>query len=393
LSAIVNSNAMTGATLRTDGGSRRILPIDAARGMVLLFSCLAHFAWWIHGVYPDVGATLAGIGMVATPTFLMLSGAMVGMLCANAGQNGLDLRSQLFNRGLFLLTVGHLLIALAEAHLSGGLTRTLRGVTVVDEIGLCTAVAAFFVPQLANPKLCNTIAFVAALALVLAWLMNMFWLPGASVTLSAEEMLVGGNMTMANFTAHTPVLQYLAIYSIGLPLGHYFATYARREIPLRAVAVRLASAGVLLVSAALALRVVRYAFDQLPALHSPEMDLTLKITEKTPPSPAYLLFFGGCGLLLIGAMFRLSESKHTWSRASLEWSAVIGRSSLLIFVLQYFLFWTLPDLLGIHPNKLAALLFVANVLLIRYVAGAWGRLRGNRWMTLGIKMGSAPLRG
>jgi hypothetical protein len=278
--------------------------------------------------------------------------------------------------------------------LSGGISRTLRGVTVVDGIGLCTLIAAFFVPQLGSRKLCNAIAGVAALVLGLAWLVNLFWLPAAPGMLVADEILVGGNVTVRNFTAHTPLLQNLAIYCVGLPLGHFFASYVRREVSLRTVAVHFASVGALLVSAALALRVVRYAFDHVPMLHSSAMDLTLKITEKTPPSPAYLLFFGGCGLLLIGSMFRLAAGQRAWERASLEWSAVIGRASLLIFVLQYFLFWTLPDLLNIQPNKLSALLFIANVLLIRYVAGAWGRLRGNRWMTFGIKLGNPPpLRG
>ena len=374
--------------------SQRILPIDAARGLVMLFSCLAHFAWWIHGTYPEAGATLAGIGMVATPTFLMLSGAMVGMLCATAAQHGRDLRSQLFNRGLFLLTVGHLLVALAETHMSGDFWRTMRGVTVVDEIGLCTLVAAFFTLPLAGGRLCATVAMWAALAMCGSWLAYLYWLPSAAVPLELEQVLVGGNFTMPGMTAHTPILEYLAIYSMGLPLGHFFACYVRREISARDVAIRLASIGAVLVSAALALRVARYAIDQVLPLHGPAMDLTFKITGKSPPSPAYLLFFGGSGLLLVGAMFRLGMSASARIRASLEWMAVIGRASLVIFVLQYFLFWTLPDLLNIHPNEVAGAYFIANVLLIGYVAAAWGRVRGNRWMTFGIKLGAAsPLRG
>jgi hypothetical protein len=323
----------------------------------------------------------------------MLSGAMVGMLCATAAKHGFDLKSQLFNRGLFLLTVGHLLVATSESHLSGRFWLTLRGVTVVDEIGLCTLVAAFFVPQLAERRFVANVARTAALVLAVSWMLNLFWLPADPAVRGIEETLLGGNITMPNYTAHTPILQYLAIYCIGLPLGHFFATYVRREISMREVAVRLASLGASLIFAAIALRALRFGFDHVPALHGAEMDLTLKITEKTPPSPAYLLFFGGCGMLMIGALFRLALSARTWIHASLEWLAVIGRASLLVFVLQYFLYWTLPDLLNIHPNALAGLLFIGNVLLIRWVAGAWGRVRGNRWMTFGIKLGgAAPLR-
>jgi uncharacterized membrane protein len=373
-------------------GSRRILPIDASRGLVMLFSCLAHFAWWIHGTYPDAGAFLSGIGMVATPTFLLISGAMVGMLCATSARNGRDLKSQLFNRGLFLLTIAHLLIALAEAHETRGFSQTIRSVTVVDEIGLCTLVAAFFVPQLAIARNCSRIALVAALVLGIAWLENVFWFPADSSSVAIEELLVGGNITAAKTMAHTPILQYLAIYTLGLPLGHLFASYVSKEISLPTVANRCLSVGVLCVSTGFALRMIRYVLDHFGTFHNQALEVTLTITAKTPPSPAYLLFFGGWGLVFVGSLFWLSLSSRSFVRAGMEWVAVIGRASLLVFVLQYFLYWTLPDMLDIHPNKLSVLLFVGNVLLMRYIAGVWGRARGNRWLTFGIKLGSAPAR-
>jgi hypothetical protein len=315
---------------------------------------------------------------------------MVGMLCADAAQHGRDLRSQFLNRGLFLLTVGHLLIALAESHLRGSLWLTMRGVTVVDEIGLCTFTAAFFVQTLAIPRHCKSIATVGALVLAVAWLANIYWIPQDPAALTVEKALIGGNASFANFVAHAPVLQHVAIYLIGLPLGHQFASLVRREVAYRAVAARLMSIGALLVSAALGLRLVRYALDHLLALRDPVIDLTLKITEKTPPSPGYLMFFGGCAFLLIGILFRASETAGARALGTLRWLAVIGRASLVVFILQYFLYWTLPDLLNLQPNKLAAAFFFFNVLVIRWVAGVWGRLHGNRWMTFGIKMGGVP---
>src|SRR3982751_411372 len=165
---------------------QRILPVDATRGSLMLFSCLAHFAWWIHAMYPQMSSTLAGIGMVATPSFLLISGAMVGLLCSTPARADRDLRSQLFNRGLFLLTVGHLLIALSEAHLNGGLGKTILGVTVVDEIGLCTLVAAFLVPHLANFALCRRIAMVAAFTLLLAWAANLLWIPQTATEMAIK---------------------------------------------------------------------------------------------------------------------------------------------------------------------------------------------------------------
>ncbi|HUQ10634.1 MAG TPA: hypothetical protein VM146_09990 [Steroidobacteraceae bacterium] len=370
------------------GGGKRILPIDATRGLVMLFSCLAHYAWWIHARYGDLSATLLGIGMVATPTFLFVSGAMVGMLSATPGER--DLKSQLFNRGLFLLTVGHLLIALTEAHLNGGLGKTIWGVNVVDEIGLCTLVAAFLLPRLASFDFCVRLARLAALVLLAAWLLNLWWLPSDQLTLKVDELLVGGPVSGVHFAAHSPIVQHIAIYVLGLPLGHVFAGFARQQVPAAVVASRLQRLGAWLLGSALLLRALRYLIDLAGSLPSPAVDLTLRVTEKIPPSPAYLLFYGGCGLLLVGTLFRLSALPRARVQGMLEWLAVIGRASLFVFILQYFLYWTLPDLLNIHPNALSPVLFVGNVLLMRYVAGLWVALRGNRWLTFGIKLDGVP---
>lgn len=365
---------------------QRIVPVDAARGSVMLFSCLAHFAWWIHGVYPGASDVLAAVGMVATPTFLMISGAMVGLLCAKAARTGADLRSQLFNRGLFLLTVGHLLIALAEAHVGGGVFGKLRSVTVVDEIGLCTLVAAFFVRELGDFRTCRRLAAVAVVVLGIAWVLNLFWAPPLGLPLDLDASLMGGNALAPPISRHSPVIQHLAIYVIGFTVGHFFARSTEQQLSMRSIAERFLVSGTALIAAALVLRLLRLCIDaaQVVAVHA--VDITAAVTQKSPPSPAYLLFFGGCGLLLVALMFRAADSARPVATSILEWLAVIGRASLAVFILQYFLYWTLPDLVDVHPNRWCAAVFVANVLLMRFAAGIWGRFRGNRWLTFGIKL-------
>lgn len=365
---------------------QRIVPVDAARGSVMLFSCLAHFAWWIHGTYPAASDVLAAIGMVATPTFLMISGAMVGLLCAKAARTGADLKSQLFNRGLFLLTVGHLLIALAEAHVGGGVFGKLRSVTVVDEIGLCTLVAAFFVRQLGDLRTCRRLAAGAVVVLGIAWLFNLFWAPPLGLPLDLDASLMGGNALAPEISRHSPVLQHLAIYVIGFSVGHFFARSAERRLSMHTIAERFLVSGTTLIAAALALRLLRLCFDAAGYMATQALDITATVTQKSPPSPAYLLFFGGCGLLLVAFMFRVAVSARPASATILEWLAVIGRASLAVFILQYFLYWTLPDLIDVHPNRWCAAVFFANVLLITFAAVIWGRIRGNRWLTFGIKL-------
>jgi uncharacterized membrane protein len=378
--------ATANAAERLGAVQRRIVAVDAARGAVMLFSCLAHFAWWIHASYPAQGDALAAIGMVATPAFLLISGAMVGMLCARNHRRGADLKSQFFNRGLFLLTVGHISIALTEAHLNGGLLRTIPGVTTVDEIGLSTLVVAFFVPQVAKPEVCRRLGLAAVFLLIATWLVNLYWLPGTNTELALEAAVIGGEVSSRAFATHAAVVQHFAIYLLGLPVGHFFAHAIDTQMPERRIARRFAASGIVLVGAALALHFSRPALDLVLPGSAAAVNATLRITQKIPPSPLYLLFYGGCALLVIAAMFHASGSARRASHAALAWVAAIGRASLAVFVAQYFLYWTVPDLIGLHPNRWALLFFAANVLLIRLLAEVWNSARGNRWLTFGIRL-------
>jgi hypothetical protein len=360
----------------------------------MLFSCLAHFAWWLHATYPGLSSTLSAVGMIATPAFLMVSGAMVGLLCAAPTRAGRDLRSQLFNRGLFLLTVGHFLISLSEAHSNGGLWTTLTGVSVVDEIGLSTLIAAFLVRHLADPVVCRRVAFLAAASLLVDWMANLLWDPGASQAVALKNILIGGNPVALHVGRYTgPTLQYMALYALGLPLGHMISGYYNGSISLARIARRIALMGASLIAFCCLLLTARYALDHVSlfrALPLAGLDLTLKVTTKTPPSPAYVIFYCGMGLLLMASAFWIAQRKNPLGDAAVQWLATIGRASLFVFVLQYFLYWTLPDLLGIEPNALSFVLFAGNILLMHRAALLWTRLHGNRHLTFGIKLSKRP---
>ncbi|MEO8017820.1 MAG: hypothetical protein ABI769_08405 [Pseudomonadota bacterium] len=368
--------------------------MDATRGALMLFSCLAHFAWWIHGSYPHLSGTLAGIGMIATPSFLLVSGAMVGLLCSTPARAGRDLTSQLFNRGLFLITVGHFLISLSEAHSNGGLFKTLTGVSVVDEIGLSTLIAALLVPRLSNPQFCRRVAEFAAATLLASWVANLLWMPESAFGMGLKNVLIGGNAVAGHTGSYTgPTLQYMALYALGLPLGHLFGAFAGGRVTASEIAKSVATTGASLLALCCVLLAVRYAidhgafFDQTPRAG---LDLTLRVTVKSPPSPAYALFFCGFGLLMVASAFWLSDRRSAPGTAVLQWLAVIGRASLFVFILQYFLYWTLPDLLGIEPNVLCFALFLGNVWLMQRAAILWGRFHGNRHLTFGIKLQRRP---
>jgi hypothetical protein len=346
--------------------------------MAMLFSCLAHFSWWLEPAYPRTAAILSEIGMVATPTFLLLSGAMTGLLCSGISTSRLQIKYLLLNRGLFLMIIGHALIALAEAHRNGGILRTLSGSSIVDEIGLAMVLAAFAVQPLAQERIRRATAAAAGGIFLLAWIATLIWQPRSGWQLTVKQALFGPNVfgpAMRTYTA--PTLQYLAVYAIGLPIGAAVRrNLAGPEFALR-TATSLTKWSTLMVSAALVIRALRWGADRGP-LHIPYLpylDISLSISSKLPPSPAYLVFYAGIGILLSGALFYGWHSRSISAHNLIRWLAIIGRASLFCFVLQYFLLWTLPDWLGVEPSSFAAFVFLGNVAILWIAAYGWTRLR------------------
>jgi hypothetical protein len=106
---------------------------------------------------------------------------------------------------------------------------------------------------------------------------------------------------------------------------------------------------------------------------------------KRPPSAAYLLFYGGSGLLLLSLLF---NGKPAWLiRPTIRWTGVIGRASLVVFVLQDWLFFGVPKVLALESIGAPAfwLLYLLACTAVLYAfASAWGRMQGNRFLSVGL---------
>jgi predicted acyltransferase len=142
---------------------------------------------------------------------------------------------------------------------------------------------------------------------------------------------------------------------------------------------------------ALLLRGLRWLLERESsgAGYLPLISATLTIGGKLPPTPAYVLFYCGAGLIGSCAMFALAASPLRAARRVACLAAVLGRASLLVFILQYFIFWTLPDLLGISPRSShLALIFIGGICANWLAAWYWNRLGGNRILTLGLGHGN-----
>lgn len=366
-------------------GNKRILTLDAARGTAMLFACLAHFAWWMEVAYPSLALKLATIGMVATPTFMVLSGSMIGLKAGRAGLIGSSMRRDLIDRGIFLIIVAHLLIALAEVHRSGTILQRLEQFNSVDEIGVgCILFGVFRGLALKSMRVLLALAFSLT---CLGWALALAWHPLLPTGKVVEELLVGQLTNNLIIDYACPMAPYLALFVAGVALGKFVAQ-REHEGRLESIAAPLCLLGVALAAAALAAHVgYRWAAMRgwVPAdgaWHS-----SVVILRKIPPSPGYLVFFTGVALLMFGLLTYLRRAER--ARWLLEWLATIGQVSLFVFVLQYFVFWTLPDILGLKPAGYFPLLFVGQVALLWFMARWWGRIGGNRWMRIGLRSRTA----
>ena len=115
-------SAFTPPMTATTTGLRRLQFIDASRGLAMLFVFVSHFAYgFFDAELGGARETLTAMGMVASPAFVILSGLMLGFVYRSAPSRFGDLRRKFIDRGLFLLTIGHVLILCAHLPLGRGL--------------------------------------------------------------------------------------------------------------------------------------------------------------------------------------------------------------------------------------------------------------------------------
>ena len=344
----------------------------------MILSCLAHFAWWLQPASDATRSVLTDIAMIATPMFLLLSGTMTGLLLARGDGGRLPVRYVLLNRGLFLMIFGHALVALAEA-------RSLLAASIVDDIGVSLILIATFYTALKSEEVRVRVAYGALVVYGVLWIAALVWRPDVGAALRVKQALIGPNLQGAMMHTYTaPSLQYVTFYLMGLPMGDVIRRKMNAPDFERRLALLALRAGATLIGAVMLVRLLRVLIFGSGSV--PLIDWTLTIAAKIPPSPAYLAFHVGLALLIVSALFELARRRSMHGLALISWFAVIGRASLFCFVLQYFVLWTLPDLLHLTPSLAAAPLLFAGAIAILWVAAyGWTRIRGNRWMTVGLK--------
>lgn len=351
----------------------RVREMDAVRGAAMLGVVLAHSAEYLDpGQHDALSAALVTFGMFATPTFLLLSGAVCGYLRETAAGDVRKFRLTILGRGLFLLTLGHLALGLTHWLWQPLAHAMWQSVYITDAVGVGLTIAAFLPRQSSRRQL---IAAGFAL-LALSWLATLTLDPTNAAELYALRILVGLHADTGEHPGWiVPVIPYLGIFLIGMAGGVDLA----RGRPMQEAARFCLRLGIGCIALAC---LAKLAWLGAKPNFSPRTQAVIHfLTEprnKIPPGPAYVIGFGGAGILLAGIVALRLQSLKLLSRIA----ATVGQASFLIFVLQYWVISVPAEGMGVHGGLLfwIVALTLATVSL-GLLAAVANRLRFNRLLT------------
>lgn len=361
----------------------RVTGIDAARGCAMLLVCVSHIKEHFTVSDPALYELLVIITRIATPTFLLLSGFVIAHVLQNSKHRNVGVA--LVDRALFLLIVAHALFGLSKLSYLSVPTWFFGRAVITDAIGV-----ALLVGVMARNASARILLAAGAACVLLAWPIAM--------TLSPETNW-GRHIATLFFHAKAnptpdldaPLVPYIGVFLIGMGLSRC-KTLSLQKGDRRALAARFGACGlmaVILVGIAIGLFLFTRETGRLNGLSEQLLQgirLGLDPRSKWPPSPAYILFYGGAGLCMTGALLALeARQRGEWVVRHL---AVLGRASLMCFVVQDWLLLSLPEWLGLQGISTPlfwAPYLVATVAVLYVLSRKWDQVRGNRFLSVGLR--------
>lgn len=347
----------------------------------MLFVCLAHFAnsYQFASGADGVGEYLIIVGMLASPTFVTVSGLVAGFLSVTRSASFVKLRRKLLDRGLFLLLVGHAILALSGMATGRGFSEALKIGYITDAIGFAVVLGPWLVSVL--PRKSRLV--LAAVVFLFSWAAVLFWTPTGFGAIAKQYLI--GIPNLADWTrGDFPLIPWFAVYLtgtvIGETVGHYYSARSEKRGHLFLTKVGAASLSVGLVAKG-AFFLLRRSQPNFAQVHPALTDM-LSSYQKFPPGPVYVTFFGGAGMLMVAGILEAGR-RGAYPRA-LNQLRQIGLASLFIYVAQFYLYSVILRGLRIPYGPFWPLLFIASLLILAKAAALWNSVEGNRFLTIGV---------
>ena len=378
---------------------KRFTALDSTRGAAMLFVCLAHFAdVFFNGASPltDLMSSMSHkIGKVGTPTFVILSGLVLGYLFKSKGEQFEASRLHLVDRALALLIIGHVLIV-ACIVTKLGLSVGMRIAIVTDMIALCVILGSLVIKV--TPSYSRIILGLSVY--VTSWIAVVAWNPEQRLLLMVKAITVGevpfssiGTGSAFPFPIFFPILPWFAVYILSSCLGERIASLYHNGMKQTAHR-SLFKIGGLMLSIGLTLKMIQELFFHFHVLETESIISALMYpSQKFPPGVSYVLVYGGTGLLLT-SFFLWIEASGLLRRVS-EAMRTVGQASMGVYTAQFFIYYTVFSLLVSHTNLAPLYLWpvywLASLYLLFKFAQFWNRAGLQSFLSVGYPFLRHPI--
>lgn len=355
---------------------KRIEVIDAGRGAAMLFVFLSHFAEFYFGYHGKTRLleTVFNITMIASPSFMLISGSMLGYLYRSNPGGYSRIREKYIDRGLFLLIVAHVLIFIIMMPYLAYNGHNYKMLFITDTIGFSMIAGSWLLPRL-RPSLRLVLSAVLFLA---------SWIAVVELSGSHQHLLfwmepLTGNLTHQWYDVF-PLLPWFALFMSGTVIGERISVYFHNN-QLKDMDKMLLKTAISVMGVFVFLQVIK----TILRIKGLEVDrgylgALLFHGRKNPPGLSYMIFYGGSGLFMLYVLAVMIRRRVL--SAFIDFLRMIGRNSLFVFILQYFFLISLNVLLRPCWTPLWPLLFLSESLMVVLLTWFWDSKGYNRLLTI-----------
>jgi uncharacterized membrane protein len=359
--------------------------LDAARGAAMVLVCLSHFtsAWFPSTDVSGPRQWLSVITLVASPTFVVLSGLLLGWRFRIAPERFARFRARLLDRAIFLLTVGHLAIEGSQLRRIAIGGEQPMFVVLTDVIAIALLVGPAIVTRLAiRGRL-----VVAAFLFATSWGLILGWSPQDELGRVVKAVLVGLRVSEQGIGGYcVPLLPWLAMYVAATCIGHVLAGRTAQKGLLDCPVLWRAGLGAVCVAILQRLLVI----DTLGSDAGEPIMMLSATWQKVPPGPMYLLFNGGAGLMMVALLAHLRRLAA--GEAATRWLELVGRHSAIVFIAQFYVYSVLVPILEPVVPVPWPLAFLSTGALLVLFARTWERFGLERLLTVQPLLQALPTR-
>jgi uncharacterized membrane protein len=343
----------------------------------MLFVFFAHF---VEAYFrPNNLATEATyvVTHFASPAFVSISGVMLGILFCTRRGSFESTKSSFIRRGIFLLTIGRLLIILAHYPLVANWQETLKWGFMTDAIGFCIILGPLMMERFDQ----RARVLMGTLIFGVSWLVIIYWTPAATSLEVLKETFFGTAYAMPRvYTDVFPVFPWFGFFLVATSVGEYLGKLIVNtgQDSLAGLTARI---GLISIGAGGGLYGTRIILESaIGGSLGTNAHMMLSPLLKLPPSPVYFLVYGGCAFVMLSLLIRFQSNRATAQYSAL--AEVLGRNSLFVFILQYFVYFTIFPLAGFGFTTLWPLYFILSAVGIWGLALLWDRSKMNRFLTI-----------